>query len=561
MRHTLIFAVAILGLLLALTAQPGFAQTSQCDSVIFFDDFEGAVGGWSVDNGLWALGVDTVARWHSPQRVYGTEINGRIPNDTYTTRLYRIVTLPAVSSNQELRLRFWSWFDRQNSVRASVHVKVDTGGGHFTDWKRVTQEMTTVRSPWTSCSVELTQFSGKQIYLGFALSATYSGPYPAGGLGWYIDDVKVVKTAVSSATPVAWDFEVDSTMCRDYYEKWWGDNFLWQLGNSTLVQPRIDTTCAGTVLNGNIPNDTYTTRLVSPPVLIPPNSGSGMRLRYFYAFNRENNVTATVEFSIDSGGGRWSDFQDTLAGPYTANTSWARTSQIIPVSLAGKRVQFGFALNATYSGPYPAGGLGLYIDDVDIFHADSLPRIPVVFRFPKDSVGNSLRPVLRWHLSPGAELYQIQIATNSSFTNVIRDTTTDSLHWTVRPPLATTGNYYYRVRAMNGNGNSGWTNPPEIISNVRELSSTVPEVFTLSQNYPNPFNPETKIKFQIPTSSDVVLQVFDVLGREVKTLVNERLQPGSYETTFDGKDLSSGVYLYRLQAGGFVETKKLLLLR
>jgi DUF971 family protein len=103
-----------------------------------------------------------------------------------------------------------------------------------------------------------------------------------------------------------------------------------------------------------------------------------------------------------------------------------------------------------------------------------------------------------------------------------------------------------------------------------------PSRFALSQNYPNPFNPETKIKFsigipsgQIPrqtdggqaNSSEVTLKVFDLLGREVATLVNERLQPGSYETTFDGSGLASGVYLYRLKAGGFVETKKLLLLR
>lgn len=561
MRKAYTFVVTVLGLLLAGLASDGRSQTTQCDSVIFFDDFEGVVGGWSVDNGLWALGIDAVARAHSPQRVYGTVLNGQIPNQTLTTRLFRQITLPGVLSNQELRLRFWSWFQRQNSVRAEVHIQVDTGGGNFTNWTSISRTMTTAQSPWSLCSVELTKFAGKLIRFGFAFSATAGTGLPAGGLGWYVDDVKIVKKTANSMVPVAWDFEIDSTACREDNEKWWGDNFLWQPGNSSLVPPRSDTTCYGTILNGNIPNDTYTTRLVSAPVLIPPNSGSGMRLRYFYAFNRQNNVNATVEVAVDSGGGEWGSFAVTLAGPYTANTPWSRTTLFLPSSFAGKRVQFGFALNATQGTGLPAGGSGFYIDDVDVFHADSLPRIPVVFRFPKDSVGKSLRPVLRWHLSPGAELYQIQIATSPSFANVIRDTTTDSLHWTVRPPLATTGNYYFRVRAMNGNGNSGWTDPPGVISNVRELSSTVPEVFLLSQNYPNPFNPETRINFQIPTGSDVSLKVYDVLGREVKTLVSERLQPGSYETTFDGSGLASGVYLYRLQAGGFVETKKLLLLR
>jgi hypothetical protein len=113
----------------------------------------------------------------------------------------------------------------------------------------------------------------------------------------------------------------------------------------------------------------------------------------------------------------------------------------------------------------------------------------------------------------------------------------------------------YTITLVGGRQPSECTNSATI-----ELGGS-PNYFVLGQNYPNPFNPETKIKYQIPNSSEVTLKVFDLLGREVATLVNERLQPGSYETTFDGKDLSSGVYLYRLQAGGFVETKKLLLLR
>ena len=88
-----------------------------------------------------------------------------------------------------------------------------------------------------------------------------------------------------------------------------------------------------------------------------------------------------------------------------------------------------------------------------------------------------------------------------------------------------------------------------------------PNGYFLSQNYPNPFNPETRIKFQIPNTNDVVLKVYDILGREVATLVNERKPPGTYEAEFDGSGLASGVYLYRLKAGSFVETKKLILLR
>lgn len=100
-----------------------------------------------------------------------------------------------------------------------------------------------------------------------------------------------------------------------------------------------------------------------------------------------------------------------------------------------------------------------------------------------------------------------------------------------------------------------------IVTGLRGPFGAMPQKFQLHQNYPNPFNPSTTINYQLPTINHVTLKVFDVLGQEVATLVNEELQPGSYETTFDGSGLASGVYLYRLQAGGLVQTKKLLLLR
>jgi hypothetical protein len=96
---------------------------------------------------------------------------------------------------------------------------------------------------------------------------------------------------------------------------------------------------------------------------------------------------------------------------------------------------------------------------------------------------------------------------------------------------------------------------------VEIIDEKVPSDFMLSQNYPNPFNPSTKIKFQISQSGFISLKVFDVLGNEVATLVNEELQGASYEFNFDSKGLTSGIYFYRLQAGSFIETKKMILLK
>jgi len=83
----------------------------------------------------------------------------------------------------------------------------------------------------------------------------------------------------------------------------------------------------------------------------------------------------------------------------------------------------------------------------------------------------------------------------------------------------------------------------------------------LYQNYPNPFNPSTKIKFQIPENSFVTLKVYDVLGNEVATLVNQEKPIGSCNVEFDASSLPSGIYLYQLQAGNYFETKKMILLK
>jgi hypothetical protein len=93
------------------------------------------------------------------------------------------------------------------------------------------------------------------------------------------------------------------------------------------------------------------------------------------------------------------------------------------------------------------------------------------------------------------------------------------------------------------------------------LEGELPEMFTLRQNYPNPFNPSTTISYRLPMQSNVTLKVFDVLGREVATLVNSVEQPGYKSVNFYANNLVSGVYYYRLQAGNFIETKKLVLLR
>jgi hypothetical protein len=96
---------------------------------------------------------------------------------------------------------------------------------------------------------------------------------------------------------------------------------------------------------------------------------------------------------------------------------------------------------------------------------------------------------------------------------------------------------------------------------ITPIGSIIPEKFSLSQNYPNPFNPVSNIKFDIPKSSLVKIIVYDASGREAGVLVNQQLQPGSYNTVFDGTALSSGIYFYKITAGEFIETKKMMMIK
>ncbi|PJA98157.1 MAG: hypothetical protein CO128_08785 [Ignavibacteriales bacterium CG_4_9_14_3_um_filter_30_11] len=99
------------------------------------------------------------------------------------------------------------------------------------------------------------------------------------------------------------------------------------------------------------------------------------------------------------------------------------------------------------------------------------------------------------------------------------------------------------------------------ITGIERENNLIPDNFTLSQNYPNPFNPSTLINYSIPVPGLVTIKVYDMLGREVTTLINSEQAAGNYKLTFDASTLASGVYFYRIMSNNFVSTKKMLLMK
>lgn len=136
-------------------------------------------------------------------------------------------------------------------------------------------------------------------------------------------------------------------------------------------------------------------------------------------------------------------------------------------------------------------------------------------------------------------------------------TTTQSHNYSYLDKLNLEGQttFYYRLKQLDFNGVSQYSNVLTILYN------SIPKNFKLSQNYPNPFNPTTTINYSVAKESSVSIKIYDLMGREVATLVNEKKEPGTYEVNFNALNLSSGIYFYRMSAGEFTSIKKMTVLK
>jgi len=192
-----------------------------------------------------------------------------------------------------------------------------------------------------------------------------------------------------------------------------------------------------------------------------------------------------------------------------------------------------------------------------------LPSTPILV---SPAVGDTIisnQVTFSWEDSdPMVLRYLLELDTTDQFNDFFVDSVVigNSLDYT---GLEVDKNYYWRVRANNA---AGWSDHSEVrtfntfITSVSE-NDLLPDVFTLEQNYPNPFNPATTIKYQIPELSFVTIKVYDVLGNEINTLVNNEKSAGDYEVEFNASALPSGVYFYKIKAGDFVQVRKMMLLK
>jgi hypothetical protein len=201
----------------------------------------------------------------------------------------------------------------------------------------------------------------------------------------------------------------------------------------------------------------------------------------------------------------------------------------------------------------------------------SAPSAPSLTFPPNNGQLINTNPLFRWDTNGYATTFRIQVAADSLFNNVVKDTTKLNIQGYQLPDILQLNTFYWwRAMFFNALGQSPWSVVFKFktrITGINLIGNNIPEQYKLYENYPNPFNPITKIKFDITKSefrsqySEVRLIIYDILGKEVAELVNEQLEPGVYEVTFNGSNLSSGIYFYRLTVNNFSETKRMALIK
>jgi hypothetical protein len=180
--------------------------------------------------------------------------------------------------------------------------------------------------------------------------------------------------------------------------------------------------------------------------------------------------------------------------------------------------------------------------------------------------GIPIDTILYWHPSTAVASYDLLLARGADFAQntIVLDTTgLIDTSYAINNLLYNTF-YFWKVKANNTFGSSNWSTPwrfkTALISGVDDLGYT-PVQYSLEQNYPNPFNPTTNFVFSISENGLTTIKIYNLLGQEVATIVNDSLTPGTYQFTFDASNLSSGIYIYRLRVNDFSASKKMIFIK
>ncbi len=287
------------------------------------------------------------------------------------------------------------------------------------------------------------------------------------------------------------------------------------------------------------------------PTLITPASGAA-------------NVSVTPSFD-------WSDVSGAASYRFQLSTSNSFNTTIVD-SLNVTQSQFSLPLSLSNSTTYywrvaakNAAGTGVYSSIFSFTTVLAPPAVPILIAPPNGSIGISTTDMFLWQGALGATSFNFQIATDVNFNNLVHNVIVTAPLQIMQPGILQPNMlYFWRVRGINTGGNGVYSaiwNFRTTTSGITNLGGVIPTEFKLYINYPNPFNPSTTIRFDIPKNTDVKIKVFDLTGKMVSELIDFSVPPGAYETSFNASKLASGIYYYRIEAGEFIDTKKMMLIK
>jgi phosphodiesterase/alkaline phosphatase D-like protein len=329
------------------------------------------------------------------------------------------------------------------------------------------------------------------------------------------------------------------------------------LSNNTQYYWRVSATNSGGT-SAFSTSRSFTTVVSAPPaptLASPADGATGV------------SVTPTLSWNASLGATSYTAQVSTIAD-FSALTldSTLTTTSVKLIGLSNK-THYYWRVSATNS-----GGTSAFSGSQTFTTIVAIPIPPTLISPADSATGTSLTPVVRWQISPDAVHYRLQLSTSSTFVSTALDTSVTDSSITVVQLLPLT-RYYWRVSATNSGGTSAFSSVrtfmTEQSTSVRLISTIIPKEYALQQNFPNPFNPSTKIQFSLPVQSFVEIKVYDIMGRELATLLSQEKEAGEYQMEFVPAQLSSGVYLYTMAAVSNSEngkkvmraTKKMILVK
>ena len=522
------------------------------------ENWESGFHDWYVDYGTWDVGSPGMG----PETAYsGQNCVGTILDDVYWSYVDTRLISPPVEippADKNPRLRFFHWYDFTINDEDYGKVQIKVIGNQ--NWEDLPAGEFRNRSGgiWTKSFIDLSDYAGLKVQIAFYF---HSDDYYT-SLGWYIDDVSIETGLLVFNNPECWETG---------FNDWYVDYGTWDVGPPIIVPDSAyqGENCVGTILDDNYWSYTDT-RLTSPPVEIPP-ADKNPRLRFYhwYDFKINDEDYGKVQIKV-IGNQNWEDLPN---GEFRNRSGDIWTRPFFDLyDYAGLKVQIAFYF---HSDDYYTS-LGWYLDCITIEVEDGYPPLsisPNSLNFGRVFVDDNVTKEVTVLNNCGMSLYVVAEITgvDSSILNLTPSTflldprESKEISVTFSPQNTDSLNAVLKIMSIGGGAIVEIFGTGDIGPGVDKIFNNDIQ-FSLTQNYPNPFNPTTTIHYQLPSAANVELLIYNSLGQKVRSLVSGRQNAGYHQIAWNAMDdkgtqVSSGVYFYRLTAGKFVQTKKMLLMR